>query len=441
MSKNYFEIVYQGPFKGIHSTLPEDLIPIDHSPFMQNFILKDGEIRTRPFQGNYMPGPPDKNTILGVQSFTDQNNVIHTVCVTASGLWQLNRNWPNQPTKVWQSVGKFLTQPGPNFPISSQIFVNKFFWTNGGPHLWMWDGVSGNGVARSWAKKTNFLQGTLIQDPNGNCQHANNSGTTGSVVPAWSATLGGSTTDGTIKWTQNGKYVPANGFIDSCIVDATNGLTAGGYFLIELNAQLLLLNTIETQGNFSQRIRWCPSGLPGIWDPNVNIGAGFNDELDVPDIISGAFTVGSTAFVLRINGITEITSNAGSGTNPFSFNHLWASKKGIGNILPFGFASYGPLGIFISSDDIYSVSMGGFKRIGDKVKNRLFNDIGQATAAPMASIVPYYASNYIYNHYKLAIPTGNDTKIWNYCIEEDSWQFEINYNALYSGQTNWVYVG
>jgi hypothetical protein len=442
MSKNYFEIVYQGPLKGVDVSLPEDCIPINSSPFMNNFILKNGEIRTRPRQNNILPGTPDGNPILTIQSFTDQNNVVHTCAVTSSGLWQLNRRW-NIGTitskRTWNLIGSFLVQPGPNNPASVAIFVDKFFWTNAGPHLWMWDGVGSVGAPRIWGKSVNFNKGDIITDSNGKIEVANVSGRTGTVVPTWSVVLGGQTTDGTITWTQNGLFIKSNAFVEAGIVDATNGYTAGALFLIELNAQLIMLNTVESTGNFSQRVRWSPSGLPTIWDPNVNIGAGYNDELDVPDIITGAFTVGTTAFILRNNGITEMTSN-GSAVNPWNFNHLWASKRGIGNVLPFGYASYGPIGIFISSDDIYNVSMGGFKRIGAESRDAIYNDIGMATLNPIGSIVPYYSGQYIYNHYKLAIPINDHTIVWNFSIEDNSWQREIKTDTLYTSNTNWSFV-
>jgi hypothetical protein len=443
MSKNYFEIVYNGPFKGIHTNLPEDVIPKEYSPFMENVILKNGEIRSRPRQNNIMPGPPDKKPILTLLSFIDQNNVVHTCAVTSSGLWQLNARWAvsGKPTaaKTWQQIGSFLDQPGPNNPTSTQVFIDKFFWTNGGNHLWMWDGISSIGAPRIWGKVLNFRQGDILVDSNGNIQVANTSGLTGTIVPTWGATLGAQTVDGTITWTENGKYIRSNGFIDAAVVDATKGYTAGGYFLIELNAQLLLCNTVESTGNFPQRVRWCPSGLPTIWDPNVNIGAGFNDELDVPDVISGAFTVGTTAFILRTNGITEVTSN-GSGINPFNFNHLWASKRGIGNILPFGFAAFGPLGVFISSDDIYSVSMGGFNRIGKDAKDGIYRDLYRGTNIAIGSIVPYYDQRYVYNHYRLSIPINNDTITWIYCFEDESWQREVKRNINHTSNTIWAYI-
>ena len=448
MSKNYFEIVYQGPFKGVNTSLPEDIIGKEYSPYINNFILKNGELRTRPNQNNnVLPPPPDNRIVNIITSFMDANNVLHTVAVTGTGLWQLNANWYKNPVtskKAWQLVGQYPVLPGPNIPAASSVFVNKFFWTNNGPNLWMWDGITSIGQPSIWKAKTSFLSGSIILDSNGNIQVASNSGVSASVVPVWNAILGAQTTDNTgsnlITWINNGKPAKANGFSSVAVVDATNGYTAGAYFLIELNSQLIMLNTAETTGNYTQRIRWSPSGIPTIWDPNVNIGAGFNDELDVSDSITGAFTVGTTAFILRNNGITEMISNNGSGINPFSFNHLWASDRGIGNILPFGYASFGPIGIFISVDDIYNVSLGGFKKIGGVARDAIYNDIAKSTYYPIGSIVPYYATNYIYNHYRLNIPQGNNTVTWVYSIEDDSWTREYKSNYIFTGVSRWSFV-
>jgi hypothetical protein len=451
MSKNYFEIKYNGPYKGVHTSLPEDIIGKEYSPYMVNMILKNGEIRPRPRQYNLFPGTPDGNPILIITSFQDSNNVFHTVAVTSLGLWQLNRNWSRQqpPTsqKTWSFIGQYGVQPGPNYPVASSVFINKFFWTNGGANLWQWDGITSPGAPALWKASTFYKIGSQIVDSNKNLQVANNSGKSGTVAPAWASTVGAQTIDNTgapnpvITWTENGKNITNPiGFVNAGIVDATNGVTAGAYFLIELNSQLLMLNTIEsTGGNFTQRIRWCPSGLPTIWDPAVNIGAGFIDELDVSDNIMGAFTVGTTAFILRTNGISELTST-GNGINPWAINHLWASDRGIGNVYPFGYASYGPLGIFISSDDIYNVSLGGFKKIGSVSRDSIYNDLTLATGLPIACIVPYYSNNYLYNHYRLAIPQGGNNVTWIYSLEDESWQREYNTSKNITGISRYSFI-
>lgn len=447
MSKNYFEITYKGPFRGNNISLPEDVIPIDYSPSLNNYILKYGEIRTRPNSSiNTILAPNDNFPIGLITSFVDANNVFHTVAVTASGLWQLNGNWnriPKKRQKTWNKIGQYPVANPLGIPVNSAVFINKIFWTNGGTNLWYWDGISNIGAPNLWQKNTAYKQGTQIQDKNGFLQVAQNSGVSGSAIPAWSVTLSGVTTDGTtapISWINNGKPAPADGFSAAAVIDATNGYTAGAYFLIELNSQLLMLNTTESiGGNFTQRIRWCPSGMPTIWDNNINIGAGWNDELDVPDSITGAFTVGTTAFILRNNGITEVTST-GNAENPFNFDHLWASDRGIGNVFPFGYAAFGPLGIFLSSDEIYNVSLGGFNKIGGTSLDAIYGDLSESVGIPLASIVPYYSNKYIYNHYRLAIPQSKGSVLWNYSFQDQSWVREFYSNINFTGITRWSFV-
>src|SRR5258706_13482373 len=183
---------------------------------MSNMILKNGEIRTRPRQYNILPGTPDGNPILIVTSFLDANNIFHTVAVTSSGLWQLNRAWTRQPItaqKTWNLVGTFNVKPGPNFPAASSVFVNRFFWTNGGNNLFSWDGITSTGSAALWQASTFYLKGSIIIDSNGNLQVANNSGKSGTAHPVWGNTLAAQTVDNTgapipvITWTENGKNI------------------------------------------------------------------------------------------------------------------------------------------------------------------------------------------------------------------------------------------
>lgn len=448
MSKKYFEIVYNGPFKGVNTALPEDVIEKPYSPLLSNFILKNGEIRSRVIQNNILPSTPDNYAINLLTSFQDANNVIHTVAVTSFGLWQLNRTWNKNPTtsnRTWQLVAQDKYQLSPNIPVATATFLNKLFWTHGDNNLWMWDGISSQNAPRTFQPNIGYLLGDTITDSNGNQEVVTVSGYSGSVAPTWPTTLGGTVVSGAVTFMNNGKPIVSSGPINSIanVVTSAN-ILAGAYYLIELNSQLIMLNTVEGVGNslqnFPQRIRWSPSGLPTIWDPVINIGAGYVDELDVPDVITGAFTAGTTGFILRTNGITEMTSNAGSGQNPWNFNHLWASDRGIGNVFSFGYASYGPLGIFIASDDIYNVSLGGFKKIGGVARDSIYNDLAKASSPPIGTIVPFYSSNYIYNHYRLMINQGNNAVTWIYSIEDDSWQKEFKSNINFTGIARYCYT-
>lgn len=373
--QSYFEMGYQGPWKGIDTSMPEMLIDPASTPDSVNWILRAGEIRTRPQRRPFLPGMPDNSTITGHIAFADSNNVIHTVVVSTSGLWQLNSAWRKNPKFVWSKVGNYTNT---NFPASTnptqfQLFLNSVFYVDGSSNLWYWNGITPNAVS------------------------------------------------------------PALALSNVAIYDTVNNLSAGGYFIGELDSRIIILNTVEQvqtvagptkskfNSNFNQRVRWSASGLPFTWDPTVAVDAGFNDELDVPDTINGFMTIGRNGFIFRVNGITEMTSIS-SGILPFDFNHLWASERGIGNVYPWSIANYGPIGLFIATDNIYELSLGGFKTVGGRARNAIFNDIGNAVSSPVASIFPAFGASYPYLTYVLTIPLpGNMNQHWVYFVEDDAW--------------------
>jgi len=446
----YFEVEYHGPWKGIDSSLPENYIPLEASPSFQNFILKEGEIRTRPKQSFYLPGTPDGEDIDGIFTFMDSNGIIHTVATSCTGLWSLNPGWKNNSNKsnlVWSLIGSYKNLPGGCYPTAVCTFLNKFYFSNGDNNLWVWDGITVSNKLNPWQADNNYYIGNQIVDSNGNWQIVTQAGISGDSAPSWGNTIGAITNDGSgsLQWTENGKpQIYSGGLQSTAIVDATNGIFCGAYFLGELGTHLIMLNTLEgtsnSYQNFSQRVRWSPAGIPNIWDPNVNIGAGYEDLLETPDSITGDLFIGATGFIFRINGITEMSINTSSGTSPFNFNHLWASDHGIGNVFPFSIAGYGPIGIFISIDEIYEVSLGGFKEIGGNALTAIFNDINNATSTPIATIYPIYQRNYVYLVYELMIPIGNNTSIWRYSIKDKSWQHDFLTNRIPTGRPNFIAI-
>jgi hypothetical protein len=443
----YFEQVYEGPWKGIHVSLPENQIPDVYSPLISNFIMKNAELRTRPRMSVGVLGTPDGYPIDVIDTFQDSNTAYHTVIVNRRGLWQLNPNFAINPGADWNLVGVFPVQPGPDIPVAHATFLNKFYWTNGGNNLWVWDGISSVGAAFPWVANQRVFNGFRIIDSNGKVQVVIKAGFTGASHPVWSATIGGNTTDTAATnpavWVNNGAPAPTSAFYGTAMVDANAGITSGSFFVGVLAARMLMLSTIEGIGpsggaSFPQRIRWCASGMPSIWDPNVNIGAGYVDLLEVPDTISGFLAIGDkTGFVFRTNGISEMTA-VSDGILPFDFNHLWASDRGIGNVLPFSISGYGPLGMFISADDIYNISVGGFKNVGGVARDAIFSDLAAASSTPLSAMIPKWTSRYSYLVYLLAIPFGPDTKFWMYALEDGSWTTWVKKNVTITGRANFV---
>jgi hypothetical protein len=454
----YWEQIYQGPWKGIASSVPENMIPDNMSPSISNFVLKNAELRTRARMSIGILGTQDNYPIDVIDTFQDGNTVYHTVMVNRSGLWQLNPNFSLNPLKAWNRVGTFPVQPGPDIPTAHATFLNKFYWTNGDNNLWVWDGITSVGAPVTWKANQLLQLGFTIVDSNGFVQVVTTAGYTGATEPLpagvppghWNQVVGGATTEVTVfpktpvTWTNNGKPGPVNGFSATAMVDANNGISAGAFFVGILAARMLLLSTVEGPAfsgggqPFTQRIRWCASGQPNIWDPNINIGAGFIDLLEVPDAISGFLAIGDkTGFVFRTNGISEMTS-VSDGILPFDFNHLWASDRGIGNVYPFSISGYGPIGMFIASDDIYNISIGGFKNVGGPAREAIFSDLANASSTPLSTMIPKWSNRYAYLSYLLAIPFGPDTRFWMYALEDSSWTTWVKRNVIVTGRANFV---
>ena len=59
----------------------------------------------------------------------------------------------------------------------------------------------------SWATSSPVASGLEIVDPNGNIQRVAAKGTTGSPQPSWNTTTGGTTTDGSVTWTNQGNGI------------------------------------------------------------------------------------------------------------------------------------------------------------------------------------------------------------------------------------------
>ena len=60
-----------------------------------------------------------------------------------------------------------------------------------------------------WAPGFAFTAGTILIDLNGNAQQVTTAGTSGKSTPKWSTVVGGTTSDGTVTWTNVASIVPA----------------------------------------------------------------------------------------------------------------------------------------------------------------------------------------------------------------------------------------
>lgn len=376
------KLTYMGkPFYGgVNTSVPETDIDINESNNIQNCILRNGEIRSRiPFQ-TIFPAPSDTSPTRAITSFVDINGVVHTVAITRFAIYQLSINWPDmlkRSVNPWLKIVGF-PQVQPNAPYSYSVLQTNLIFSNGGTNVFKWNGL------------TNTIQEI---DP------------------------------------------------------LADGTQFGAFFIMELAAKIIVAYTIEKKNNvtdvFPYRIRWTTTGAqaisgPNQFDPSVFLGAGFNDELDVSDIITGIQPIGRTGYIYRANGITEMIPNA-NGTG-FDFDHLWASDRGIGNVLPQTLAGYGPVNTFVASDDIYQISPSSFSPIGGKAFNSIASDIQDADGLIQAVMLPSFSRGYPYSVYWLSMTLGKSVKHWLYDMKEKSWTSWVTNNKIFTCKPKLVFI-
>lgn len=385
------------PFGGLHVQAPDNTIGPQYSPALSNVILRNSEIRTRPQFRQAFGGPDGTAPVLAVGSFLSKQQILHTFAVTGRGLFQLKTNAIDEMGRgnnPWSFVGPSLAQN--NVPVSWASYAGILYYANFN-NLWAWDGAF-EGVL-----------GIAFTGPSLN------------VGPPF--------------------------------------FTIGAIFVAELDNHILLAYVYETLGGVTtilpNRIRWSnngfnPTNAAGVFggnvgtagatfDPTINVNAGLNDFLDVPDIITGVMTLGRVGYIFRQNGITELTAT-GRGIAPFDFNHLWASQHGIGNVYPFSIAQYGNMGIFISFEQIYQITTGGLNAIGAGARDAIMADIANAVGPPKASLDRGFTLGYTYLHYHLRIPQAGGTKSYVFSVEDNNWTTWFTTGVWPTGMSNECWI-
>lgn len=439
------------PYGGLHVQAPANMIGPQFTPAMSNFMFRNAELTSRPAFKQLLPGPDGTNIILGCGSFLSAQQVWHTFCFTPRGLFQLLTNsqaLAANGTNPWVYLGG---PPLTTAPVAWRAFAGILYYTNG-THLCAWDGTfatavsdcafqgfaptqdvlggtfigeldshiilayinhsrlgritnrvqwSNNGftpiggtVATVWAAGNPQNGGDRIVDNNGNVQVATTAGNTGGIVPVWSRTYVGLTTDNAVVWANMG---PNSAF-------PSNLGTVGATF-----------------------------------DVGVNVNAGVNDFIDCPDIITGLMTLGRKGYVFRQDGITELTAT-GRGIAPFDFNHLWASQNGIGNVYPFTIAQYGNMGIFISFEQLYQITPGGMQAIGAGARDAILADLAMSTGSPKASIDRGFSLGFTYLNYHLRIPLRDGTRSYVWSVEDQNWASWFESGVWPTGTPNECWV-
>lgn len=170
-------------------------------------------------------------------------------------------------------------------------------------------------------------------------------------------------------YTPGVSFVPATTFV-------------GGKYLCEILGYLITANTkqpSDTPAIKFNRYNWSGPYEYTTWDPSLDRTAGFNTISEVQDEITQIFAMGNVAYVLRDQGITQL-SPTGVGVAPFDPTPLWESQFGIGCTYPDTFDQYGSLAMWANDNNIYAFFNGSVpQEITGSAKAAIFADINIAT--------------------------------------------------------------
>ena len=214
----------------------------------------------------------------------------------------------------------------------------------------------------------------------------------------------------------------------------------GGAFLDELNGRLICGCTTKTDplfpttliNSFPYQLAWSAEQNYGQWNPvsgGVVTGAGYNNIPDIDEVMTGIFTIGPNAYLLRANGISEI-SPLNSGIEPFAFNHLWSSEFGMGTMFSNAIGKYGSACIFIATDDLISMGYEGIKDISGVAKtfiytNLLLTSVLTGAQFPLLSgvLTPQVVNNAMYLYYIVGTPDtpNNIYSMLFYNVDNQMW--------------------
>lgn len=457
------EIPYAGPWKGIDVQAPENLIDPAEVVLSNNWLFRNKAISSRP---RFVPWTNDlggSNFLNGVGTFLSPLGAYHTFATGIDGtLYNLN-GVTNGLERV--TILPHLASTNPlqwRTIYSTNTNQSALYFVSGSNTVCSWDGTTGpaGGGGVGFASIQNAGSGYAVNDTGTlNAGGANATykvtavGGGGAVTALTITAVGTGYLAGVISTTTDGGAQPGVGtgltiFVNTVSgggpeqdVIVVSGVTIGARYIGSLAQHMLLLNTTGVTGQDSAfTIRYSAVGLPLVFDPAVNINAGFYQMIDFTDQITGAMFLGRVAYLYHRTGITEMAPT-GVGTNPFEFNHIWNANDGTGSIFPYTIAQYGQVGAFVSSENVYMVQNYSFQPIGGTARDAIFADLHSANQlfnsnTVIGALVPAYIDNYVYTLYQIYMPVapgGSTTIMWQYSVEQGYWERHTLTNEIVSG--------
>ena len=189
-----------------------------------------------------LPSPPPANLFLVTLQVTAPGASGQTMVYTGLGLDPKNPYYlgnvlgVNPPrhidalqNQVWFNIGSGLAAP-------DKLFASLF--PNWGKLVTVDAGVTWVNLGKpAWQASTAFAVGQVVVDSNGVIQLVKTAGTSGATVPAWNATIGATTTDGTVQWVNS----------DKAAWKASTAVTANA-LILDSNGNIEIAQTAGTSG-------------------------------------------------------------------------------------------------------------------------------------------------------------------------------------------------
>jgi len=191
--------------------------------------------------------------------------------------------------------------------------------------------------------------------------------------------------------------------------------------MMELGAQLIVANTIESGTAYPQRVRWTGPGDPTDW---TSLNAGVADLLNDQGPVWRCVKLFQQGYLIQQFGITQMVPT-GNAANPFNFVPISTNNKG--TVYPFSVAHQGgEFACYVGIDNVYKFDGTTVIPIGDRrvqggrlgARLRIMADVGQGTPSSVYGYITTFSGTSYFNAYWLVIP---GISVWVYNFDEDNW--------------------
>lgn len=178
---------------------------------------------------------------------------------------------------------------------------------------------------------------------------------------------------------------------------------------------------ISNGGNFfyGNRVRWSDVGNPNSWTVSPNTSAGVSVIQEVPDVITGLYSLLKYTYITRSNGF-NVMYPTGNSSAPFSIEPLSISIEGIGNYYPYSLDGQGTYFVCVSIGDVIQYDGTNMNKLANgKAQKAILADIASATGTIIGRCFTALSSSFDFESYWLTIPGPNIT--WVFSFEEGTW--------------------